>query len=275
MAPPRTLERKVAVVTGASRGIGTTLAYDLASRGAKVAITYTSESSKAGIEEVTKRIASETASTSHIIQADLREPAAADKVVEETVKAFGFVDILVNNAGLILTKTVHDVTPEDFDSIYHLNVRAPLLLVQKVWPHMRRPGRIINISSVGARANFPGTSVYASSKTALEGLTRCWASELGGDGTTVNAVGVGPVESVSILVEDNPAALMSFSDHIAQDMLAQVDPSIVDMQKATTPVKKRVGTAQDIADIVAFLAEERSRWVSGQCISASGGYACY
>ncbi|KAL9048541.1 MAG: hypothetical protein Q9162_007670 [Coniocarpon cinnabarinum] len=254
MAAPRTLEGKVAIVTGSSRGIGTTLAYYLASRGAKVAITYTSESSKAGIEEVSKRIASETASTSHIIQADLREPAAADKVVEETVTAFGFVDILVNNAGLILTKTVHDVTPEDFDSIYHLNVRAPLLLVQKVWPHMRRPGRIINISSVGARANFPGTSVYASSKTALEGLTRCWASELGGDGTTVNAVGVGPVES---------------------DMLAQVDPSIVDMQKATTPVQKRVGTAQDIADIVAFLAEERSRWVSGQCISASGGYACY
>ena len=190
-SPPRTLEGKVAIVTGASRGIGQTLAFDLASRGAKVAITYTSPSSQSGVERLAQRITTEANSASVTVQADLREPSSADKVIDETVKAFGHIDILVNNAGLISGSLLQDVTPEEFDSVYHLNVLAPLLLVQKALPHLRRPGRIINLSSVGARANFSSVSVYASSKAALEGLTRSWAGELGADGTTVNAVNPG------------------------------------------------------------------------------------
>ena len=136
----------------------------------------------------------------------------------------------------------------------HLNLRAPLFMLQAVLPHLRRPGRIVNISSVGARQGYPGTGTYAASKGALEAYTRNWAAELGKYGTTVNAVNPGPVQS---------------------EMLDQVDPEIVRPQKEATLVEQRVGLPEEIAEIVAFLAEGRSSWVSGQCISASGGYHCY
>ena len=108
-------------------------------------------------------------------------------------------------------------------------------------PHLRAPGRIINISSVGAREGYPGTGTYAASKAALEGFTRSWAVELGKNGTTVNAVNPGPVKS---------------------EMLDQVDPKTVEAQRQKTPIENRVGTAEEVAEIVAFLAEPRSSWVS-------------
>lgn len=252
--PPHTLEGKVAIVTGASRGIGETLAYDLASRGANVAITFTSDRSKSSVEALESKIRGETKAKTVAIQADLAEPASATKIVDETVKAFGHIDIVVNNAGVALVKELGKIEVADFEHVYAVNVRAPLLVVQAALPHLRRPGRIINISSVGARTAFQGTGVYASSKAALEGLTRSMALELGMDGTTVNAVNPGPVQS---------------------DMLDQISREIVDPQLAATPLQKRAGTTQEIAGIVAFLAEERSSWVTGQCISASGGYHMY
>ena len=169
------------------------------------------------------------------------------KIVDETVRAFGHVDILVNNAAMISDKYHDAITPEHFDEVFHLNVRAPLLMLQAVLPHLRRPGRIINISSVGARAGYPATGTYSASKAALEGYTRNWAAELGKDGTTVNAVNPGPVQS---------------------EMLDQVSPEIVEPQKKATFVEQRLGTPEEVAAIVAFLAEEKSSWVSGQCISA-------
>ena len=120
-------------------------------------------------------------------------------------------------------------------------------MLQAVLPHLRRPGRIINISSVGARAGYAATGTYSASKAALEGYTRNWAAELGKDGTTVNAVNPGPVQS---------------------EMLDQVSPEIVEPQKRATFVEQRLGTPEEVAAIVAFLAEEGSSWVSGQCISA-------
>ena len=114
--------------------------------------------------------------------------------------------------------------------------------------------RIINISSVGSRAGFSGLSVYCSSKAALEGLTRCWAAELSHNGTTVNAVNPGPVQSA---------------------MLDNIPKEIVAAQKAATPIEHRVGTAEEIAAIVGWLAGEESRWVTGQVLSASGGWAMY
>lgn len=155
---------------------------------------------------------------------------------------------------MISDKSIQDITPEHFEEVFHLNVRAPLLMIQAVLPRLRRPGRIISISSVGAREGYPGIGTYAASKAALEGYTRSWAVELGLDGTTVNAVNPGPV---------------------ASEMLDQVDPKTVDSQKQKTPIEHRVGTAEEIAEIVAFLAEPRSSWVTGQCISASGGYHTY
>lgn len=123
---------------------------------------------------------------------------------------------------------------------HSLNTRAPLLMVQAVLPHLRRPGRIINISSVGARAGYAGVGVYSASKAALEGFTRNWAAELGMDGTTVNAVNPGPVKS---------------------EMLDKVPDELIAPQKEATAIEKRVGTPEEIAEIVAFLAETRSSWV--------------
>ncbi|KAM3422597.1 hypothetical protein BST61_g86 [Cercospora zeina] len=143
---------------------------------------------------------------------------------------------------------------EHFDQVMHLNARAPLLMVQAVLPHLRKPGRIINISSVGARAGYPATGVYSASKAALEGFTRNWAAELGKDGTTVNAVNPGPVET---------------------EMLKHVSEETVEPQKKATLVEQRAGRPEGVAEIVGFLAEPRSSWVSGQCISASGGYQLY
>ncbi|KAK5725621.1 hypothetical protein LTR15_003811 [Elasticomyces elasticus] len=247
--PPRSLEGKVAIVTGASRGIGEGIAFDLASRGAKVTLTYSSDRSKESTDALVKRISSEANSEAIAIQCDLKLPESPKQIVEATVKAFGHVDILVNNAAVINDKRVEAIKPEDFDELFHTNTRAPLLMLQAVLPHLRRPGRIINISSVGARCAFAGMSLYSASKAALEGLTRVWAAELGVDGTTVNAIQPGPVES---------------------EMLDKVDPAIKGPQLLATPVEKRAGTVQEIAEVVAFLAEPRSSWISGQCKQTSG-----
>lgn len=242
-------------MTGGSRGIGSALAFDLASRGAKVAITYSSDRSKQPTDELISRIQSEAKGSAIGIQCNLQTPEAPKQIVSETIKAFGDkIDILVNNAGVISDKYLQDITLEHFDEVFYLNVRAPLLMLQAVLPHLRTPGRIINISSVGARAAFPGVGTYSASKSALEGYTRSWAAELGKDGTTVNAVNPGPVQS---------------------EMLDQVDPAIIEPQKKATPIEQRTGKPEEIAEIVGFLAEPRSSWVTGQCISASGGYATY
>ncbi|KJY02380.1 3-ketoacyl-acyl carrier protein reductase [Zymoseptoria brevis] len=257
MAPtqPRTLEGKVAIVTGSTRGIGRSIALDLAARGAKVTITYTSDKSQSAAKELISEIKSSANSDAIAVQADLRDTASPKKIVDETVKAFGKdIDILVNNAAEFASVPLPEITLEHYDSILNLNLRAPLLMLQAVLPHLRRPGRIINLSSVGARGGYPGVSMYAASKGALEAMSRTWATELGGDGTTVNCVNPGPVQT---------------------EMFDAVDPEIVKPQLEATAVEKRVAKTEEIAEIVGFLAEGRSSWVSGQCIGASGGYQMY
>ena len=187
--------------------------------------------------------------------ADLRLlETPARSVLEALTLESGNVDTLVNNAIVELNKPLETISGDDFASVYGLNVRAPTLLTQALLRHLRRPSRIVNISSVGARAGFANLSMYCSSKAALEGLTRCWAAELGKDGTTVNAVASGPVES---------------------DVLANTPKEIVGMQKRGTPVGQRVGTAFEIAAVVSWLASSESGWISGQVLNASGGWTTY
>lgn len=189
------------------------------------------------------------------VQADLRQVQAPDNIVAATRQEFGkHIDILVNNAGCELVKSLDSVTPEDFSYVYDLNVRAVLLISKAILPYLRAPGRIINVSSVGARSGFKDLSIYCSSKAAVEGLTRCMAAELGPKGHTVNAINPGPVQT---------------------DLLNGIPKEIVEMQKTMTPAENRLGTTDDIAQIVGFLAEEGSRWITGQAISASGGFSMY
>ncbi|KAF2849373.1 NAD(P)-binding protein [Plenodomus tracheiphilus IPT5] len=247
------LQGKIAIVTGASRGIGRGITLELARRGAKVAIVYTSMSSERLAEEVVSEIKSMgNDSAAIIIQADLSKVESPDQIVAATTNAFGAeIDILVNNAGLPFAKAITEVTAEDYATIFDVNVRAPLLLTGAVVPHLRAPGRIINISSVAAHSGFHGVALYAASKAALEGMTRSLAQELGGPGHTVNVVAPGPTES---------------------EMLANVPEEVQKDSLNRTPVQHRFGTPDDIARIVAWLAGEDSKWVSGQTISASGGY---
>ncbi|KAK7543546.1 hypothetical protein IWX49DRAFT_609157 [Phyllosticta citricarpa] len=248
---PLTLAHKVAIVTGASRGIGAAIALELANRGAKVALTYTSESSAKSTGELVAKINSLGNGAQALgIRANLRELDAPAKIVSETVAAFGeSIDILVNNAAVDKVKKLEDLTPEDFDEVMHLNVRGVLLMTQAVVPRLRAPGRIINISSTGARVAVPNYTVYMASKGALESLTRGLSLELGPLGHTANAVAPGPTES---------------------DMLNRAPAAVIEHLKATTPVG-RIGRPDDIAGIVGFLAEESSRWVTGQTIAGSGG----
>jgi 3-oxoacyl-[acyl-carrier protein] reductase len=159
------------------------------------------------------------------------------------------LDILVNNAGLERLKSLAEIELDDYDAVYNLNIRGIILLTQAVQPYLNPNGRIINMGSVGSRAGFKGLSLYCSSKAALEGLTRCWAAELGANGTTVNCVNPGPVQS---------------------DMLDSIPKEIVDMQKAQTPIQNRLGTIEEIANIVAGLAGKDGAWTTGQVLSASG-----
>eukprot|EP01103_Thecamoeba_quadrilineata_P000094 TRINITY_DN10073_c0_g1_i1.p1 TRINITY_DN10073_c0_g1~~TRINITY_DN10073_c0_g1_i1.p1 ORF type:complete len:259 (-),score=28.56 TRINITY_DN10073_c0_g1_i1:55-831(-) len=245
------LKDKVAIVTGSSRGIGVGLALELARRGAKITVVYTSSTSEQLANNVVSQI-EDLGSQAIAVQADLSQIGAGDKIVAATLAAFGSsIDILVNNAALEFDKSLLDTTAEDYAKIFDVNVRGALFMTKAVVPHLRAPGRIINISSVGARSGFSKLALYCSSKAALEGLTRCLAAELGEAGHTVNAVLPGPTES---------------------EMLENIPKDLVDMQKKQTPVQHRVGGVRDIAQVVAWLAEEQSGWISGQSISASGGY---
>lgn len=157
-----------------------------------------------------------------MVRADLRDLAAPDQIVAATLDAFGDkIDILVNNAGVLFERTILETTADDYAAIFDVNVRAPLLMTKAVVPHLRAPGRIINLSSVGARAGFENLTLYSGSKAALEGMTRALAAELGHQGHTVNTVAAGPVES---------------------EMLDGVPKEIVEMQLKTTPVQHRHGT---------------------------------
>lgn len=156
------------------------------------------------------------------MQANLRDVSAPDVIVKATVEAFGDkIDILVNNAGVLFAKSIEETTAEDFAAIFDVNVRAPLLMTKAILPYLRAPGRIINLSSTGARDGLAQLVLYSSSKAAIEAMSRGMAMELGHAGHTVNAVAPGPVQS---------------------EMLDDVPKEVVDRQLATTAVEHRLGT---------------------------------
>ncbi|KAI2465040.1 NAD(P)-binding protein [Annulohypoxylon bovei var. microspora] len=252
------LSNKVAVVTGASRGIGKGIALELARRGATVVLTYVSQGSEVLAREVCQTIeALPHKPRSHAIRVDLSTLDGAQTLIggllewsEHKLK----VDILVNSAAIEKAKSLAELTVDDYNDVYNLNVRGTILLTQAVLPYLNSNGRIINIGSVAARTPFKQFCLYCSSKAALEGLTRVWAAELGGNGTTVNCIEPGPVQS---------------------DMLDDIPKDIVEMQKSLTPIGNRIGTVDEVANIVASLAGKDGAWITGQSISATGGFAMY
>lgn len=183
---------------------------------------------------------------------------APTTIIKATLEAFqtDTIDILVNNAGVGDNRPLDEVTLDAYTRMMDINVRAVIFMTQAVLPHLPKPcgGRVVNLSSISARGGYPTQSVYAASKAAVEGLTRVWATELGHSyGITVNAVNPGPVDT-DMYQAAGPV-------HLAR----------MEEQNKKVPAGQRCGTVEDIGDIVLFLSEEKSRWVTGDVICANGG----
>ncbi|NML22185.1 3-oxoacyl-ACP reductase FabG [Pseudoflavitalea sp. G-6-1-2] len=242
----KNLSNKTALVTGASRGIGAAIAKRLAREGANVAITYNSSPDRA--EAVVKEI--EAAGGKAIaIKADSSDPNAVKAAVDKTAETFGGLHVLVNNAGIAMLKSVEDFTLEDFDLHTSVNIRAVFAGSQAAIKHLPRGGRIITIGSCMAeRVAGPGGSVYAMSKSALIGLTKGMARDLGPKGITVNLVHPGPTDT-----DMNPA-----------------DGVGADWQRSMNALGS-FGSVEDVAAMVAFLAGPESGNITGAGMLVDSG----
>jgi 3-oxoacyl-[acyl-carrier protein] reductase len=244
------LKAKVAVVTGASKGIGAAIAEHLAAEGAGVVVNYSS--SKAGADAVVKRIM-EKDGRAVAVQADVSKPDDIRRLFAETKKVFGKLDILVNNAGLYEFAPLAEITPDHFHKHFNLNVLGLLLVTQEAVKHMGPTGgSIINLSSVATSINIPNTAVYTGTKAAVDAITKCLSKELGPRKIRVNAVNPGMVET-----EGLHAAGIAGGD----------------FQRKTeeqTPLG-RIGQPSDIAPAVVFLASSESDWITGETLYIAGG----
>ena len=245
------LAGKVAVVTGASKGIGAAIAKQLATEGAKVVVNYSS--SKKDADKVVDEIAKD-GGKAIAVQANLSKQADIERLFADTKKAFGRLDVLVNNAGLYEFSPLENVTEEHFHKHFDLNVLGLILASQAaVGLFDAAGGNIVNISSIASTLAMPNAAVYSGTKAAVDAITRSLAAELGPRKIRVNAVRPGMVET-----EGTRSAGIAESD-----MRKQVE--------AQTPLG-RIGQPQDIASTVVFLASSDSSWITGETFVISGGY---
>jgi 3-oxoacyl-[acyl-carrier protein] reductase len=245
------LSGKVAVVTGASKGIGAEIARHLAAEGAAVVVNYAS--SKGGADRVVAEITG-NGGKAVAVQADVATEADVRRLFAEAKKAFGRLDILVNNAGIYEFAPLDAVTPEHFHKQFNLNVLGLLLASQEAVRHFGPSGgSVINISSVVATSAPPNASVYSATKGAVDAVTRSLAKELGARNVRVNSINPGLVETEGV-----HAAGVAESDLRTQ-------------YEAQAPLG-RIGQPGDIAPAAVYLASDDSRWVTGETFYIAGGY---
>ncbi len=243
------LDGKVAVVTGASKGIGAAIARALAQEGAAVVVNYAS--SRAGAEAVVDAI-SAAGGKAVAIQGDVTKAAEARGLIEAAVARFGRLDVLVNNSGVYEFAAIEEVTEEHYRRLFDVNVLGVLLTTQAAARHLGEGGSIVNISSVAATLPVPTASVYSGTKGAVNTISSVLANELAPRKIRVNVVSPGYV-----VTEGTRAAGVTGSEMEA-GMVAQ------------TPLG-RAGQPDDIAGVVAFLASDDARWVTGEVINVGGG----
>lgn len=243
------LDGKVALVTGSSRGIGRAIAERLSSDGASVVVNYAGSADNAS--EVVATIESK-GGKAIAVQADVSKTTDIHRLFEQTLEHFGKVDILVNNAGTAFYKPIAQVTEQEFDKIFAINVKGTFFACQQATQHLTDGGRIINISTTVTTLMLPTYGAYAATKGAVEQITRVLAKELGIRGITVNTISPGPTDTELFSAEKTEEQKNRFAQMAALG---------------------RLGEVQDIADVVAFLASEDARWITGQNIRVNGGVA--
>mgnify|MGYP003645220004 CR=1 FL=1 len=234
---------KVALVTGGSRGIGAVVAHRLAADGARVIIACRGGSE--GTEDLVAAMGPQT----RVIAADISVPADCDRLVDDCIGAAGRLDILVNAAGIGPYRTLEQADPAHYEEVFGTNVRGALCLTRAAAAVMGDGGRIVHFGSRLAETPLPGSSVYAASKAAVGAMVLALSQELGPRGITINAVAPGLIET---------------------DMTAEALKTRRAAITADTPLR-RIGQPDDVAGVVAFLASDDARWITGRTIRVDGG----
>jgi 3-oxoacyl-[acyl-carrier protein] reductase len=243
------LQGKVAVVTGASKGIGAAIAKSLAAEGASVVVNYAS--SKAGADTVVAAI-TKAGGKAVAVGGDVSKAAEAQGIIAAAIKNYGRLDVLVNNSGVYEFAPIDAVTEEQFHRIFNINVLGLLLTTQAAVKHLGAGGSIINVGSVASRITPPNSAVYTGTKGAVDAITGVLARELGPKKIRVNALNPGMVET-----EGTHSAGIIGTDFEAGTI-------------AQTPLG-RVGQVDDIASVAVFLASDDSKWLTGEQLLAGGG----
>lgn len=248
------MEGKVAIVTGASSGIGRATAIELVSNGATVVGVGRNEADLGTLRDETRDL-SGTLKT-HL--ADVTEFSQTDRLVSETVQQFNQIDVLVNAAGIIKSGNIETTTLDDWDKMMDINVRSVFNLMQKCLPHLEKAkGNIVNVSSVTGLRSFPNVLAYCVSKSAVDQLTRCSALELAPKGIRVNAV--------------NPGVVVT-NLHRRAGMDDKAYDAFLEHAKDTHPLRG-AGEATEVANLICFLASEKASWITGATYSIDGGRA--
>lgn len=228
--------------------MGKKIAEELARNGAKVVINYTSSPEKA--EGVVNSIKSQ-GGEAIAVRADISRIPELEILFKKTMETYGYLDILINNAGIIVTELLADITEDDFDKQYAINVKGTFFAIQQAVKYMTEGGRIINFSTSVTGQMFPTYSVYAGTKGAVEQITRQLAKELGPEGITINTVAPGPVNTELFTAGKTPEQIKNVGSTNAFGRLAETD---------------------DISNVVLFLAGTGAQWITGQTVRVNGGF---
>jgi len=245
----KTLNQKVILVTGASRGIGAAVAHKLAAAGAKVIINYAGGQEAA---EQTVNSIKQQGGDAIALQADVSKADEVKVMFDAAIAHYGRVDVLVNNAGIMITKLLKDTTDDDFTRQFDINVRGTFNTMREAATRLADNGSIINFSSSNNRIMLPTYSTYAATKSAVEQLTRVFGKEVGARGINVNSVSPGPTNT---------------------ELFTKGKPQQVIDRLASLSAFNRIGEPEDIAKVVVFLASDDAKWISAQNIGINGGMA--